>query len=352
MEGRSWGSALVHLGELHQDAWGARSSPQLPAHLSCLAGSGGALWGPLSKPKADSTNELQHKLGHIQQLLAPQQGRAAPCPQQVMGGRGQGRAGRGSQPPACPRLCPAGFYTSSALFDGRGVEEQEAWAWVWVSRDPPGKLGGSWWDPWCPGYHTREFWPCPTRYLLFFLRAHCSPEPPDGQWTSQGGYIPKTTPQREGNNYGVSKLGAVWGSEMLGRRICLLEESLLDPTVCNSPISSITEGWQRFHPLWGLLGSGVLLWGWRDTGRAGCVLVRVSFRAEVATGLPAVRGCSASSQEAGKHRGKHQRLLGSELSWTHLRGSGSAAGKPLDAGEQNPAGRAGGESSPAGGRGA
>lgn len=142
VEGRSWGSALVHLGELHQDAWGTRGSPQLPAHLSCLAGSGGALWGPLSKPKADSTNELQHKLGLFQQLLAPQQGRAAPCPQQVMGGRGQGRAGRGSQPPACPRLCPAGFYTSTALFDGREVEEQEAWAWVWVSRDPPGKLGG------------------------------------------------------------------------------------------------------------------------------------------------------------------------------------------------------------------
>lgn len=117
MEGRSWGSALVHLGELHQDAWGARSSPQLPAHLSCLAGSGGALWGPLSKPKADSTNELQHKLGIFQQLLAPQQGRAAPCPQQVMGGRGQGRAGRGSQPPACPRLCPAG-HTQHFLMAG------------------------------------------------------------------------------------------------------------------------------------------------------------------------------------------------------------------------------------------
>lgn len=40
--------------------------------------------------------------------------------------------------------------------------------------------------------------------------------PQNGQCTSQGGYIPKTTPQSEGNNYGVSKLGAVWGSEMPG----------------------------------------------------------------------------------------------------------------------------------------
>lgn len=88
---------------------------------------------PFPNPKLTQLTSCSINWELFQQLLAPQQGRATPCPQQVMGGRGQGRSGRGSQPPACPRLCPAGFYTSSALFDGRGVEEQEAWAWVWVS---------------------------------------------------------------------------------------------------------------------------------------------------------------------------------------------------------------------------
>lgn len=165
-----------------------------------------------------------------------------------------GWARRGFTPPQ--HFLMAGEWRSRRLGLGFGSAETLLGSW-----------GGSWWDPWCPGYYTREFWPCPTRYLLFFLRAPCSPEPPDGQWTSQGGYIPKMTPQSEGNNYGVSKLGAVWGSEMLGRRICLLEESLLDPTACNSPISSITEGWQRFHPLRGLLGSGVLLLGLEGHGK-------------------------------------------------------------------------------------